>query len=316
MYRKYLERSEFTSYEDFYNNFKIVAPDSFNFAFDVVDKYADEDPEKLALIWTNDASEERQFTFLDIKKSSNKAANFFTSLGIKKGDYVMLILKRRFEYWSCAMALHKIGAITIPATHLLTEKDIIYRNNAADIKMIVAVNDDLVNDSIDKAVKESKSLEHLVIVGNDRPGWHNYDTCMQDMPETFERPTGEKATHIKEPMILYFTSGTTGMPKMVQHTYEYALAHIITAKYWHNVGENELHLTIADSGWGKFSWGKLYGQWLCGAIVFAYDMDKFIPSKVLELIEKYDISTFCAPPTIYRFFIKEDLSKYHFKKLR
>ena len=316
MYRQYLKKSEFESYEDFRENFTLHAPETFNFAFDVVDRYAAESPDKTALFWVNDAGEERRFSFSDISKLSNQTANFFTKLGIRKGDYVMLILKRRFEYWSCAVALHKIGAVAIPATHQLTEKDIIYRNNAADVKMIVSVNDDSITASIDKSLADSPTLEHRVLVGGERDGWLSYDESILSMPDTFTRPCGEAGTCARDPMILYFTSGTTGMPKMVQHTYEYPLAHIITAKYWQNVGENELHMTVADSGWAKFSWGKLYGQWLCGAVVFAYDMEKFVPAKVLELIEKYDVSTFCAPPTIYRFFIKEDLTKYHFRKLR
>jgi acetyl-CoA synthetase len=316
MYRKYLERAEFDSYEDFAKNLKIVAPQSYNFAFDVVDAYADEQPDKLALIWVNDSGEERRFTFADIKSASNRAANFLAGLGIKKGDYVMLILKRRYEYWAIMMALHKLGAVTIPATHLLTAKDIEYRANAADIKMIVAVGDDLVADSVDEAHKNSKSLDRKVILGKSRPGWLNYEDGVKDMPDTFERPSGGAAAGLADPMLMYFTSGTTGMPKMVQHNYEYSLAHILTAKYWQNVGEGEPHLTLSDSGWGKFVWGKLYGQWLCGAVVFAYDMEKFVPSKILELIEKYDVATFCAPPTMYRFLIKEDLTKYKFRKLR
>ncbi|MDR1059926.1 MAG: AMP-binding protein [Clostridiales bacterium] len=316
MYRKYLERAEFDSYEDFAKNLKIVAPQSYNFAFDVVDAYADEQPGKLALIWVNDSGEERRFTFADIKSASNRAANFLAGLGIKKGDYVMLILKRRHEYWPIMMALHKLGAITIPATHLLTAKDIEYRNNAADIKMIISVGDDLVADSVDKAHGNSRSLERKVMLGKSRPGWLNYEDGVRDMPDTFARPEGAAAAGLSDPMLMYFTSGTTGMPKMVQHNYEYSLAHMLTAKYWQNVGEGEPHLTLSDSGWGKFVWGKLYGQWLCGAVVFAYDMEKFVPSKILELIEKYDVATFCAPPTMYRFLIKEDLTKYKFRKLR
>ncbi|MDR1439414.1 MAG: AMP-binding protein, partial [Clostridiales bacterium] len=316
MYRKYLERAEFSSYEDFAKNLKITAPQSYNFAFDVVDGYAREQPGKTALIWLNDSGEERSFTFADIKRDSCKAANFLAGLGIKKGDYVMLILKRRYEYWGIMMALHKLGAVAIPATHLLTAKDIEYRNNAADIKAIIAVGDDLVADNVDEAQKSSKSLRHKILLGKSRPGWLTYEDGVRDMPESFERPAGAAAAGLRDPMLMYFTSGTTGMPKMVQHDYEYSLAHILTAKYWQNVGDGELHLTMSDSGWGKFVWGKLYGQWLCGAVVFAYDMEKFVPSRILELIEKYDVSTFCAPPTIYRFLIKEDLTKYKFRKLR
>ena len=316
MYRKYLERTEFNSYEDFYNNFKLLTPESFNFAFDVVDAYADEQPGKMALLWVNDENLEQRYTFGDLKDLSNRAANFFTGLGIKKGDHVMLVLKQRYEYWVCVLALHKIGAMVIPATHLLTSKDIIYRNNAASIRMIIAVDDDQVADNVDAAQLESESLEFKMMLSRRRDGWLTYEDGIKDASSEFTRPVGEGRTSIDDPMLLYFTSGTSGMPKMVMHTYEYALDHIITAKYWHNVGEDEFHLTLADSGWGKFAWGKLYGQWLCGAPVFAYDYDKFVAANVLKAIEKYDVSTFCAPPTVYRFFIKEDLSAYNFKKLR
>ena len=316
MFHKYLEKTEFASYDDFINNFKLITPDSFNFAYDVVDAYADTDPGKQALLWVNDEGEERRFSYGDLKNLSCRAANFFTGLGIKKGDYVMLILKQRYEYWYCALALHKIGAVTIPATHLLTSKDIIYRNDAAQIKMIVSVGEEQVLDSVDAAHKESASLLHKVMLSGHRDGWHSFEDGIERSQAEFLRPAGDGDTRIGDPMLLYFTSGTTGMPKMVRHSYEYALDHIITAKYWHNVGEDELHLTLADSGWGKFAWGKIYGQWLCGAVVFAYDYDKFVAANVLSMIEKYDVSTFCAPPTVYRFFIKEDLSAYNFKKLR
>ena len=316
MYRKYLERSEFDSYEDFYNNFKLLTPHDFNFAFDVADAYADEKPDKLALLWVNDADPEMRYTFGDLKNLSNRAANYFTGLGIKKGDFVMLILKQRYEYWVCVLALHKIGAIAIPATHLLTEKDIVFRNNAAGIKMIITVDDAQVACNVDAAQSESETLKIKMTLSMRRDGWLTYYDGIENASAVFDRPGGEGRTCIDDPMLLYFTSGTSGMPKMVIHTYEYALDHLITAKYWHNVGEDEFHLTLADSGWGKFAWGKLYGQWLCGAAVFAYDYEKFVAANVLKAIEKYDVATFCAPPTVYRFFIKEDLSAYNFKKLR
>lgn len=316
MYRKYLERSEFDSYEDFYNNFKLLTPHDFNFAFDVADAYADEKPDKLALLWVNDADPEMRYTFGDLKNLSNRAANYFTGLGIKKGDFVMLILKQRYEYWVCVLALHKIGAIAIPATHLLTEKDIVFRNNAAGIKMIITVDDAQVACNVDAAQPESETLKIKMTLSMRRDGWLTYYDGIENASAVFDRPGGEGRTCIDDPMLLYFTSGTSGMPKMVIHTYEYALDHLITAKYWHNVGEDEFHLTLADSGWGKFAWGKLYGQWLCGAAVFAYDYEKFVAANVLKAIEKYDVATFCAPPTVYRFFIKEDLSAYNFKKLR
>jgi acetyl-CoA synthetase len=247
---------------------------------------------------------------------SNRAANYFKSLGISKGDPVMLILKRRYEFWICILALHKIGAVCIPATHLLTKKDIAYRNNAADIKMIVSVNEEQVLESIDAAADESPTLKTKVMLYGKRNGWHTFHGEYESFSDIFPRPTGADGVISHDRMLIYFTSGTTGMPKMVQHNFSYPLGHIITAKYWQNVQDNGLHFTVSDTGWAKSVWGKIYGQWICGSAVFAYDFGgKFHPTDLLRMIGKYKITTFCAPPTIYRFFIKCDLKAFDLSSL-
>ena len=313
---KYLPRTEFNSYSDFRENFKINVPHNFNFAYDVVDETGTQTPKKIAMVWCNDKGEEKSFTFRQMKYYSDKAANFFMSAGIRKGDPVMLILKRRYEYWFCTLALNKIGAITIPATHLLTAKDIIYRNNAADIKMIVCVDDNAIMERIEESEVKSPSLKHKVVLQGDRNGWLNFTSGMNNSSPIFTRPSGADSTSNDDMMLLYFTSGTTGMPKMVNHNFIYPLGHIVTAKYWQNVRDNGLHFTIADTGWAKSAWGKIYGQWLSGSAVMTYDYDAFVPKDILRIIAKYKVVTFCAPPTIYRYLIKEDFSQYDLSNLK
>jgi len=313
---KYLSKTEFDSYEDFINNFKINIPENFNFAYDVVDEIAAQTPDKVAIVWCNEAGEEATFTFGQLKYYSDKTANFFKSIGIKKGDPVMLILKRRYEFWFCILALHKLGAICIPATHLLTAKDIIYRNNAASIKMIVSVSEPEVIKHIEDAQEQSPTLKYKALINCSRPGWYNFNEEMEKASSDFERPTGDQATCNDDISLLYFTSGTTGMPKMVQHNFIYPLGHIVTAKYWQNVMDGGLHLTVADTGWAKAVWGKIYGQWLAGSAVFVYDYDHFVPKDLLHVIAKYGVTTFCAPPTIYRFLIREDFSQVDLSKLK
>lgn len=314
---KFLKKTEFKSYEDFIHSYSIDVPKNFNFAFDIVDAYAETEKDKKALVWCNDEGEEAVFTFSDLKSMSNRAANYFKSLGITKGDPVMLILKRRYEFWICILALHKIGAVCIPATHLLTKKDIIYRNNAADIKMIVSVNEEQVLESVDAAAGESPTLKTKIMLYGKREGWHTFHGEYESFSDVFPRPTGADTVAASDRMLIYFTSGTTGMPKMVQHDFSYPLGHIITAKYWQNVQDNGLHFTVSDTGWAKSVWGKIYGQWICGSAVFAYDYGgKFHPTDLLKLIGKYKITTFCAPPTIYRFFIKCDLKAFDLSSLK
>ena len=310
MLEKYIGRVIFDSYEDFKNNYKLTCPDDFNFGFDIVDGWADVEPDKRALVWCNDAGEEHIFTFTDVKKYSNKMCNFFKSIGLKKGDKIMLILKRRYEYWLTVTALHKMGIIVIPASFQLTKKDIVYRINAIDVKMVICADDDYVIEQVNESVPECPSVKFLAKLGKHCDGWMDYTECYINQSDVFERPTGDDAVNANDLMIMYFTSGTTGMPKVVQHVQSYPLGHILTAKYWQQVLNNGIHLTVADSGWAKFSWGKIYGQWICGSAVMGYDMDKFISENLLNVIEKYKITTFCAPATMYRFMIKEDLSKF------
>ena len=294
-------------------NFKVNVPENFNFGYDVVDEWARTNPDKPALLWTNEQGEKIQFTFADIKRESDKAASFFTSLGIGRGDMVMLILKRRYQFWFSIIALHKIGATTIPATHLLTAKDIVYRCQSADIKAIVAVGDDIVLKHIDDALPKCPSLKYRISTGPHIPeGWLDFNKgCAEADP--FVRPA--EANSNDDISLMYFTSGTTGEPKMVAHSFTYPLGHIITGSYWHNLHEDSLHLTLADTGWGKAVWGKLYGQWFAGATVFVFDHEKFTADKIMRQIEKYHITSFCAPPTIYRFMIQEDFSKYDLSSL-
>ncbi len=295
-------------------NFKVEVPDNFNFGYDIVDAWAELEPQRKALCWTNDKGAHIDFTFADIKRESDKIASWFTSLGVGHGDMVMLILKRRYEFWTTIIALHKIGAVAIPATHLLTSKDIIYRCDAADIKMIVAAGDSSVLNNVDGARSHCQTLQHCVSIGPEVPeGWLDFQQA-KESAAPFQRPQHTIAN--SDAALLYFTSGTTGSPKMVVHDFTYPLAHIITASYWHNVGHESLHLTLADTGWGKAVWGKLYGQWIAGANVFVYDFDKFAPADVLVMIERFGITSFCAPPTVFRFLIREDLSKYNISSLR
>ena len=314
MLEKFLDKIDFSSYEDFMQNFHINVPEDFNFAYDVVDEWARIAPDKKALLWVNDMGEARQFTFADIKCESDRAAAYFMQLGIGHGDMVMLIMKRRYQFWIAITALHKIGATVIPATHLLTEKDIIYRANAADIKAIVAVGDDIVVQHINRALPQSPSVQHVISIGPEIPdGWKDFNRGCQEAPE-FVRPAF--VNHNDDISLMYFTSGTTGEPKMVAHDFTYPLGHIITARYWHNLDENSLHFTLADTGWGKAVWGKYYGQWLVGANVFVYDFEKFKPVDVLHMIHNYGITSFCAPPTVFRFLIREDLTQFDLSTLR
>ena len=313
---KYLPRIEFDSYEDFKKNYQVNVPDDFNFGFDIVDAWADSEPEKKAIVWCNDHGEEKTLTFTDVKKLSNKTANFFKSVGVKKGSVVLLILRRRWEYWICATALHKIGAILIPGSLQLTKKDIAYRANAAGICTVVCVDDDFVISQVEEAQKEAESLKNKVIVNAHLDGWLNFEDSIAPFSDVFERPQGEEKTKTEDPMLVYFTSGTTGMPKMVMHNFSYPLGHIVTAKYWHQVQENKLHMSVSDSGWAKFGWGKIYGQWICGAVIFVYDMDKFIPLNLLEKITHYKVTTFCAPPTMFRFMLQEDVTKFDLSHIK
>ncbi len=307
---KYLPRMEFDSYEDFKENYRVNVPHNFNFGFDIIDEWARQEPEKKAMVWCNDAGEEKTFTFTDISRLSNQVANYFRSLGIHKGTVVMLILRRRWEYWISTVALHKIGAILIPGSLQLTTKDLIYRGESAKIHTMVCIDDAYVIDQVEGAKASIPTLENLILANGSREGWHNLDEESASFSTEFNRPTGEEATVATDPMLVYFTSGTTGEPKLIEHDFTHPLGHIVTAKYWHQVQENKLHMSVADTGWAKCGWGKIYGQWICGAIQFIYDMDKFIPTKLLQKVQDYKLTTFCAPPTMYRFMLQEDVAAY------
>lgn len=318
MLEKFLPRQEFDSYEDFKENYTAIVPKGFNFGYDIIDAWAEEQDDKPALAWMDDNSPEvKVYSFGDLKRLSNQAANFFKSQGIRKGDFVMLILKQRVEVWVAMIALHKIGAIVIPATFLLTKKDIVYRANAASIKMIVTVDDPEIVKHVNDAMPECPTVKLLSAVGSNIPeGWTDFRSEIAKQSIEWQKPTGDDYAGEHDTMLLYFTSGTSSHPKMVIHDFTLPIGHIVTAKYWQCVEEGTRHLTASDSGWAKFAWGKIYGQWCCGAVIAAYDQEQFKPENLLNAIQKLELTTFCAPPTIYRFLIKEDLTKYDFSRLK
>ena len=313
MLERFVKQTKFASQEDFIKNLKIEVPENFNFGYDIVDAWAAEQPEKNAILWTNDQGMEHQYTFAELKEKTDATASYFQSLGIGQGDMVMLVLKRRIEFWFSIIALHKLGAVAIPATHLLTKKDIVYRCNAADIKMIVCAGEEVITDHIIEAMPDCPTLEHVVSIGPGMPeGFKDFQEGIANVVP-FVKPAQPNTND--DIMLMYFTSGTTGEPKMVAHDFTYPLGHITTGSFWHNLHENSLHLTIADTGWGKAAWGKLYGQMIAGANIFVYDHEKFTPADILQKIQDCKITSLCAPPTIFRFLIKEDISKYDLSSL-
>ena len=314
MIERFLTQTSFTSTEDYNKNLHFKIPENFNFAYDVMDAWATEAPEKTAIIWTNDEGEERVTSFSMLKEETDQVASYLQMLGIGQGDKVMLILKRRYEWWLAMLALHKLGAIVIPATHMLTRHDIIYRNNRASVKAIICVGEEYVLSQVEAAMDESPTVETLVSVGPVVPkGFHDWQREVGYAPP-FVKP--KHPNDNEDTMLMYFTSGTSGEPKMVAHDFLYALGHLTTGVFWHNLKEDSIHLTVADTGWGKAVWGKFYGQWFAGATVFVFDHEKFTAEKIMRQIEKYHITSFCAPPTIYRFMIREDFSKYDLSSLR
>ena len=311
MIERFLKQTKFTSIEDYNKNLEFIIPENFNFAYDVMDAWAEEAPEKLAILWTNDQGAEIRTTYGELKVQTDQAASYLQSLGIGKNDPVMLILKRHYEWWVIMLALCKIGAIVIPATHMLTKHDIVYRNTRASVKAIICAKDDYIISQIKLAMPESPTVKQYITLG-DEEGFHNWTKEWQQAPK-FVRPAFVNEND--DTMIMYFTSGTSGEPKMVAHDYLYAMGHLTTGCFWHNLHEGSLHLTVADTGWGKAVWGKFYGQWFAGATVFVYDHEKFNADNLLRQMEKYHVTSFCAPPTIYRFMIREDLSKYDLSSL-
>lgn len=307
---KYCPQTEFSSYEDFCENFKINTPDNFNFGYDVIDEWADKEPGKLALVWTNDEGDMKEYTFDDVRDHSNRAANFFKSKGIGKGDVVMIILRQRPEVWFTMVGLCKLGAVCIPASFQLTAKDIKYRCNSAEVKMLIVVSEDGLIDYVNEALPYCETIENVCTLGEPREGFIDFGKELYAQSAEFERPTGDDAVTNDDTMLLYFSSGTSGNPKMVRHDFAFPLGHITTARYWHCVQENTIHMTQTDSGWAKFAWGKIYGQWICGAAIGAYDTMKFKSKDMLDAICRIKPTTFCAPATIYRILIKDDLSGY------
>lgn len=288
--------------------------DKFNFAFDIVDGLAEKKPDATAMIHLDCDKTEHIFTFADMKRASNQCANYFASLGIKRGDRVMLILRRTYQFWFAILGLHKLGAIAIPATNLLKEHDLVYRFDAAGVNTIICANDPVLEEEVDKACEKCPQVKLKLLVNSQREGWHDFNSEYVRFSGKYERTPDSPCG--KDPMLMFFTSGTTGYPKIALHDYRYPFGHFITAKYWHCVQVNKIHFTISDTGWGKALWGKLYGQWFCEGIVFVYDFTRFDAADILPLFAKYKITTFCAPPTMYRMMIKQDLSKYDLSSVK
>jgi acetyl-CoA synthetase len=320
MIERFLKQTTFTSEEDFKAHLQFNIPENFNFAYDVMDAWAEEKPDKVALLWASERGEEVRATFRDLKEQTDRTASYFMSLGIGKGDKVMLILKRHYQWWLAMLGLCKIGAVAIPTTHMVTSKDIEYRNNRASVKAIICCNDEYVTEQIQGAMAESPTVEILVAVNSsvecDKPVPEGFHDWRKEWPQA---PAFVKPAHTndnEDTMLIYFTSGTSGEPKMVAHDHLYAIGHLTTGVYWHNLTEDSIHLTVADTGWGKAVWGKLYGQWFAGATVFVFDHEKFTAEKIMRAMEKYHVTSFCAPPTIYRFMIQENFNDYDLSALK
>lgn len=305
-------RIDFTSQRNFESHFVLNIPEHFNFAYDIIDEYAHTSPMKPAMIWTDTSGEERRFTFSDISRLSNRTANVFGKLGLGKGDSVMLMLRRRYEFWICYIALMKLGCVIIPASCQLAGKDIAYRCASASVKAIVCINDETVHAHIEQARPESADLKHIITLGP-RTGCYNLTDAIAWESESFARPA--EGTENNDTMLMYFTSGTTGMPKMAAHNYIYPLAQLTTAAYWHNLNDDSLHMAVADSGWAKCGWGKMFGQWICGATLLVYDFERFSATDMLALLAKYRVTSFCAPPTVYRYMIKEEIKAFDLSAL-
>ena len=313
MLEKFINRTEYKNYEDLKANYKVTVPEGFNFAYDIVDAWAESEPDKNALYYCDDNGKRRMYTFAEVSELSKKEAAWLTSLGLKKGDRVIFMLKQNPEVWFTFVACHRLGVVCIPATFQLTPKDIVYRCNAANVKLICVTDDAEMLSYVQKSLPDCKTVENVAVCGNNVPeGFINMRDAI-DEAEPFE---GRVKTETSDEMLVYFSSGTTGMPKMIKHDFAYPLGHIVTAKYWQKVEENKLHLTMSDSGWAKFAWGKIYGQWICGATVVAYNNEKFSAANTLKLIEEIKLTTFCAPPTIFRFLIKEDISSYDLSSIK
>ena len=317
IFEQYLDQVEFKDKDDFLKNYHVNVPENYNFAYDTLDELARKNPDGPALLYTTPEGKERLFSFSEMKRYSDKTASFLWSQGIRKGDKIMLILKRHYQYWYCVLALHKIGAVAVPAMCQLTAKDLSYRFNAAGVKMVIATGDGNEVEYIDQIAAKCPDLALKAVTGTEKAGgdWLDFDAEIEQADENWVRPTGEQMTQNGDMMLMYFTSGTTGFPKMAWHDFTYPLGQMMGGVYWHRVQKGKLHLTISDTGWAKASWGKIYGQWLGEACIFVSDFDRFNADDILKAIEKYRITTFCAPPTMYRFLVKMDLSKYDLSSL-
>ena len=309
---KLLTRTSFDSYADFKKNYELMVPEKFNFARDVVDAWAEADEHKRALVWLNDRGERREFTFKEISELSKKAANYLSSLGLRKGDRVMTLLKRNWQYWVTAVACHRMGVVIIPASVQLATKDIVYRVNAAQIKAIIATDDAWSQKQVEDSVPQCPSLQHILLARGGKEGWLDYDRGIEEAPAEFTMPDIVNT----DVLVCYFTSGTTGMPKLVVHDQTYPLGHIVTAKFWQRVEDGGLHLTVSDSGWAKFGWGCIYGQWISGSAVLGYDFDKFDARNLINCVRNEKPTTFCVPPTMYRFMMKEGITREDFMSVR
>ncbi len=313
LYRRYVR-------ETFDNNgqlksYDLIVPETFNFAYDVVDRIAAAEPQRRAMLWCNETGEKKSFTFADLKFESDRCAAFFLSAGVRKGDRVMLILKRHYQFWFAMLALHKIGAVAIPATNQLQVKDLVYRFSAAEVSTVVSTPEGDIAAFIEDAEAKYGRPLSKIMVRQSRPGWLQFEEGLA-AAKPFIRPAGTEATTNSDIMLLYFTSGTTGMPKMVTHDFTYPIGHLPTARYWHKVDPDGLHLTVSETGWAKSVWGKLYGQWIMEAGIYVFDFDRFDPIVMLQHLQDDRITTFCAPPTIYRFLIKQDLTRFDLSRLQ
>ena len=306
-------RMDFTSQEEFEKNFSLNIPEQFHFAYDIVDEYARTEPNKRAMIWCDLQGNTKTFTFGDMSRLSDRAANVFAAQGLKKGDPVILMLKRRYQFWIAVLGLLKLGCVLIPATAQLQAKDIVYRVNAASAKAIICVEDEEVREQVYAASQTCEEACALFTLCEDERFIH-FDAAVEQASAVWEKPLDLPKN--EDLMLLYFTSGTTGMPKMAAHCWTYPIAQTVTAYYWHNVGDEDVHMAVADTGWAKAGWGKIFGQWICGATLFVYDFDRLVASELMEVITRHGVTSFCAPPTVYRFMIKEDISKYDFSRLR
>ena len=311
IYKKFIDR---TVENGQLTKISFKGEDKFNFAFDIVDELGKTKPEKLCMLHLSEDGTERRFTFQDMKKESARAANYFKALGIKKGDRVMLVLKRHYQFWFSILGLNKLGAVAIPATNQLLEKDFTYRFTAGKVKAVICTADGDVAEAVDAAAAKCPDVTCKILVNGSREGWHNFNEEYSMYSSRFERT--EDSPCGNDPLLMFFTSGTSGYPKLAAHNHKYPLGHFITAKYWHQVNPDGLHFTISDTGWAKAMWGKLYGQWLCEAATFVYDFDRFDAEKILPLFAKYHITTFCAPPTMYRMLAKQDLSRFDLSSIQ